>query len=135
MGKNILIIDDDPDVILYLETILRDHGYQTVAARNGLEGLEKTKSENPDLVLLDLMMPHKSGISLLAELKGDERLKGIPVIMVTGVAGETGIDLEAFLKRSSGKEGERHALNPEGYVEKPVDPEKLLELVSKLMDR
>jgi twitching motility two-component system response regulator PilH len=134
MPKKILIVDDDPDVILFIATILKDHGYQTVDATNGQEGLRMVHSENPDMVLLDLMMPEKSGIALLSELKKDEKLKKIPVIMVTGVAGETGIDLEAFLKRGSAKGAEDIALTPEGYVEKPVDPDRLIKLIKEFLD-
>jgi len=131
--KKILIIDDDPDVILFLETILQDHGYHSVEARNGREGWEMIKSEKPDLVLLDLMMPQKSGISLLTEMKEDEKMREIPVIMVTGVAGETGIDLESFLKRSAGTNAENKIQGPDGYIEKPIDPEKLIILIKELL--
>ncbi|RLB22055.1 MAG: response regulator, partial [Deltaproteobacteria bacterium] len=100
---------------------------------DGLEGLEATRSERPDLILLDLMMPQKSGISLLSELKQDEELKHIPVVMVTGVSGETGIDLETFFQRASQANDGAQPFKPDGYVEKPVDPDKLLELVKNLL--
>lgn len=134
MAKRILIIDDDPDVILFLATILQDHGYQTMEAQNGLEGLEMVNSKNPDLVLLDLMMPQKSGISFLREMKSNEHLKKIPVIMVTGIAGETGIDLGSFLKRNVGIGKDGKPLSPEGYIEKPVDPDKLITLMKELLE-
>lgn len=127
MGKKVLIIDDDPDVILFISTLLKDHNYETIDAYDGVEGLTKARTENPDLVLLDLMMPRRSGIAVLGEMKRDAQLRKIPIIMVTGVAGETGIDLEAFLKRSMGKGGP--AIRPDGYVEKPIDPEKLLNII------
>lgn len=133
MAKKILIVDDDPDVILFIATILKDYGYKTVDATNGQEGLKMVRSENPDMVLLDLMMPKKSGISFLTEVKKDERLKKIPVIMVTGVAGETGIDLESFLKRGTGKGDGDFPITPEGYIEKPVDPEKLITLIREFL--
>jgi CheY-like chemotaxis protein len=133
MAKKILIVDDDPDVILFIATILKDHGYQSVDATNGQEGLKMVHSENPDMVLLDLMMPQKSGIALLSELKKDEKLKKIPVIMVTGVAGETGIDLEAFLKRGTAKGAGDIPLIPEGYIEKPVDPDRLITLIKEFL--
>ncbi|MCG2776285.1 MAG: response regulator, partial [Desulfobacterales bacterium] len=78
MPKKILIVHDDPDVILFLSTVLKDHGYITVDASNGREGLERVKSDHPDLILLDLMMPQKSGIALLSDLKKDDALKEIP---------------------------------------------------------
>ena len=134
MGKKILIVDDDNDVILFLTTVLKDHGYQVMDARDGEEGLEKIKAEKPDLVLLDLMMPQKSGIALLADMKHDKRLSDIPVIMVTGVAGETGIDFASFLKKGSEKDPGVMPFSPEGYIEKPIDPEKLITLIKELVE-
>jgi len=133
MAKTILIIDDDPDAILFLSTVLKDHGYRTIDAHDGEEGLMKAKSELPDLILLDLMMPQKSGIALLSDLKEAPSLKEIPVIMVTGVAGETGIKLDAFFERSPNGEGGDDSLRTEGYIEKPVDPQKLLALVRRVL--
>ena len=133
MGKKILIVDDDSDVILFLSTVLQDQGYQTIDAQDGQEGLEMIRSERPDLVLLDLMMPEKSGISLLSDMKKDEDLKKIPVIMVTGVSGETGIDLESFLKRGPDRGGGTLPLGPEGYIEKPIDPAKLITLIKEFL--
>ena len=134
MPKIILIVDDDPDVILYMSTVLQDHGYHTIDAPNGQVGLEKVKSNHPDLILLDLMMPQKSGISLLSDLKNDANTRNIPVIMVTGVSGETGIDLESFLNKRSNGDPDSETLKPQGYIRKPVDPEKLLRLVKKALE-
>ena len=134
MPKKILIIDDDPDVVLFLSTVLQDHGYDTLNAPNGQEGLEKAKAELPDLILLDLMMPQKSGIALLSDLNEDDSLKMTPVIMVTGVSGETGIDLESFFQRSSTAGENDGVMRPQGFIEKPVDPEKLLRLVKKALE-
>jgi two-component system phosphate regulon response regulator PhoB len=133
MPKKILIVDDDPDIVLYLSTVLKDNGYYTIGATNGQEGLEMVKTEHPDLILLDLMMPKKSGISLLSDLKNDPDNRQIPVIMVTGVSGETGHDLESFFQGSPTGDQESKAMIPEGYLEKPVDPEKLLNMVKKLL--
>jgi CheY-like chemotaxis protein len=130
MPKKILIVDDDPDVILFLSTLLEDHGYQTITASNGRDGLRRTRSDCPDLILLDLMMPQKSGISLLSDLKRAAELKHIPVIMVTGVSGETGIGLESFFQKD--RPGDDRP-RPEGFIEKPVKPEKLLNLVKKTL--
>jgi CheY-like chemotaxis protein len=67
-------------------------------------------------------------------MKSDEDLKKIPVIMVTGIAGETGINLESFLKRNIGKGKGGKTLSPEGYIEKPVDPDKLIALMKELLE-
>ena len=133
MPEKILIVDDDPDVVLFLSTVLKDNGYMTGYASNGREGLERAKSDHPDLILLDLMMPQKSGIALLSDLKKDDALKAIPVIMVTGVSGETGIDLEAFFKKGGTGDPEQNTLKPEGYIEKPVDPQKLLKMIKEVL--
>jgi len=126
MPKRILIVDDDPDVVLFLATVLKDHGYETSEAPDGRVGLDKAVREQPDLILLDLMMPHKSGIALLVDLGRDEALRRIPVIMVTGVTGETGIDLNSFLNRDAGGDSARR---PEGYLAKPIDPDELIRAV------
>jgi twitching motility two-component system response regulator PilH len=133
MPKKILIVDDDPDIILFLSTALKDNGYHTMSATNGQEGLEMIKSEHPDLILLDLMMPKKSGLSLLSDLKKDSINRHIPVIMVTGVSSETGHDLASFFEGSTAGDEESKAMIPEGYLEKPVDPEKLLGMVKGLL--
>lgn len=133
MAKKILIVDDDKDVILFLSTVLQDKGYETVHALNGSSGLERAKAESPILILLDLMMPRKSGISLLADLKRDEKLKEIPVIMITGVSGETGIELESFFPKGEEKGLEETHPRPEGFLEKPVDPVELVSLVEEFL--
>jgi twitching motility two-component system response regulator PilH len=134
MAKKILIVDDDQDVIVFLTTLLQDKGYQVVHALNGRMGLDMANAEAPDLILLDLMMPQKSGISLLGDLKKDAHLKNIPVIMVTGVARETGINLESFFVKSEKKGKEARPLRPDGYLEKPVDPEKLITLIEEFFN-
>lgn len=134
MASRILIVDDDPDVTLFLTTILRDNGYATDEARNGVEAWERIQGSKPDLILLDLMMPQKSGIALLSDLQEQEAFRDIPVIMVTGVAGETGIDLDAFIHRSktsSDAPGPPHITQ---YLEKPVDPDRLLQCVREILN-
>ncbi len=133
MTKKILIVDDDKDVILFLSTVLQDKGYEAIHALNGRRGLEVAKAESPELILLDLMMPQKSGISLLADLKTDAKLKKIPVIMITGVSGETGIDLESFFRKSEETGVENMPPRPEGYLEKPVDAVALIRLIEEFL--
>jgi len=130
-SKKILVVDDDSDVVLFITTVLKDNGYQTIEAKDGLEGLEMAKAHQPDLILLDLMMPQKSGISLLNDLKEDSNFSTIPVIMVTGVSGETGVDLEAFFETRIKSQGTNSSIKPDGYLEKPIDINKLLTLIKK----
>ena len=133
VAKKILIVDDDEDVILVLSTVLQDKGYEAVHAMDGRRGLEVAKAESPELILLDLMMPQKSGISLLADLKKDAKLKKIPVIMITGVSGETGIDLESFFRKGDETDLETIPPRPDGYLEKPIDAVELVRLIEEFL--
>lgn len=127
MPKKILIVDDDPDVRLFLSTLLRDNGYDTVEASDGRAGLEKAASEAPALILLDLMMPRKSGIAMLSDLRSSDSLRDIPVILVTGISGETGMDLKGFLSRGD--------FVPAGVIEKPVESEELVRTVRETLGK
>jgi len=85
MTKKILIIDDDPAIVEFLEDLLQDAGFATVTAFNGGEGLDKLTSESPDLVTLDMDMPEKGGVLFYATLRKDEATRDIPVVIVSGV--------------------------------------------------
>lgn len=120
--KTVLIVDDEPDVLTYLSTLLEDHGYATTLAKDGEEALAKLKSGSPNLITLDISMPEKSGVKLYREIKEDSRWKKIPVIIVTGIS-------EDFQKFISTR---RQVPPPEGYLSKPIDQEEILELIRKL---
>ena len=129
-GKKILVIDDEADTVLYLETLLQDNGYDTVSANNGQEGFEKAISEKPDLVVLDVSMPEKSGMRFFKEIKSDPSLKAIPVIFVTGVTGFAGDKnaLKNFI-------GSRSSIpDPEGFFSKPIEREEFLKKVEEILD-
>jgi len=85
MAKKILIIDDDPAIVEFLEDFLQDNDFTTVTAFNGVEGLEKVKAETPDLITLDMDMPEKGGTLFYAGLRKDAGLKDTPVVVVSGV--------------------------------------------------
>ena len=127
--KKILIVDDEPDVVGYLEMLLQDHGYTTVSAADGNEALELVRSERPDLVTLDISMPEASGTRFYRELKGDAELGDTPVLIVTAVTGYGGdpYGYEKFLSRS------RLVPPPEGFFPKPIDRDRLLAEVDQLL--
>jgi CheY-like chemotaxis protein len=127
--KKILVLDDEPSVVAYLEALLQDNGYETVSAGDGREGMEKARSEKPDLITLDISMPQESGIRFYRDLKGDPELAGIPVVIVTGVTGYGGKP-EDFQKFISSR---KHIPPPEGFVPKPIDRDELLKGVSRLL--
>ena len=126
--KKIIIIDDDRDFVTFLTVFLEDNGYDTVAAYDGLEGIEKTRSERPDLVLLDITMPEKSGVAVYRALKEDERLKNIPVIMLSAIERKTFLHYLKFF----GSTPRLDSSEPEAYLEKPPETEELLGLVQRL---
>jgi len=127
--KKILIIDDEKDVITYLDTLFKNNGYDTISADNADDGIEKAKTEKPDLVSLDIVMPGKSGIKVYRTLRDDEELKRIPVIIVTAATGYRN-DPQEFKKFLSTR---RHYPPPDGFVPKPIDKEELIKEVKDLM--
>jgi two-component system phosphate regulon response regulator PhoB len=126
MAKKILIIDDEPDMVTFLCTLLEDNGYETVTAADGEEGLTKCKTEKPDLISLDLLMPNKTGIKMFRELRKDDEIKNIPVIMVTGFGKDDvpSMDFKDWIQK-------RAIRPPEAYIEKPVNKDVLLEAIRK----
>jgi CheY-like chemotaxis protein len=122
MAKTILIVDDEPDVLTYLSTLLEDHGYTTTTAKDGVEALTKVKAARPDLITLDISMPEKSGVKFYREMKEDASFKQIPIIIITGISD----DFQKFISTR------RQVPPPEGYLSKPVNPEEMLGLVKKL---
>ena len=120
--KRILIVDDEQDIRTYLSTLLGDHGYETVQAKDGEEALQKVQAEPMDLITLDISMPEMSGIKFFRTMKMDDRWKNIPIIVITGVS-------EDFKKFISSR---HHIPAPEGFVSKPINQEEILNLVCML---
>ncbi len=87
MDSEVLVVDDDVDVVHFLSRLLRDNGYSVRTAEDGVEALKRIQEQRPDLVLLDLQMPHETGTGLYRKLRGKKELQGIPVIVVSGLAG------------------------------------------------
>ncbi len=121
MSKKVLVVDDDPDVRLFNVTVVEESGYTPIEARDGEEGLKLVKSERPDLVILDVLMPRQSGIRLYRELKTDKSLKQIQVILLSGIAKKTFLRSQKALTEFGGES----VPEPEIYLEKPVEPEEL----------
>ena len=129
MGKNVLVVDDDPDVRLFSVTVLEENGYTPLEAANGEEGLTMIKDEKPDLVILDILMPRQSGIRLYRELKTDKSLKDVRVLILSGIAKKTFLRSQKALTEFGGEE----VPEPEIYLEKPVEPEVLAENIKKIL--
>ena len=147
MAKQVLVVDDDRNTVKYLSAVLSDHGYDPVAAYNGSEGLEKVTQAKPDLIVLDVMMPKKTGFVLFKQLKDDERYNEIPILMLTGVSGvlaelddhmeeiyERPYDgLREALRKKIREMREEGLVRPDMFVDKPVDPDAFINKVRQLI--
>ncbi|MBN2041790.1 MAG: response regulator [Spirochaetes bacterium] len=129
MNKKILIVDDDPDIITYTTTVLEENDYKPVIAKNGEEGMNLIKSENPDLIILDVLMPKQSGIKIYRELKTADSYKNIPVIIQSGIAKRTFLRSQEALTEFGGE----NVPEPDAYLEKPVEPDELIDSIKKLI--
>ena len=121
MAKKILIVDDEEDIAFSVERRLKAAGYEVICAEDGVEGLRRAQTENPDLILLDLMLPKMDGYKVCRLLKFDERYKRIPIIMVTARSQQEDI----ALGRETGAEA---------YMTKPFDSGALLDKIKELLD-
>lgn len=147
MAKQVLVIDDDQNTVKFLSAVLDEHGYDAVCAYDGNEGLQKVEQDKPDLIVLDVMMPKKSGFVLFKQLKRDGQYKDIPILMLTGVAGvldeleshkdetfERPYDsLREALKKTIQEMREEGLIKPEMFLDKPVDPDAFIAKVEKLI--
>jgi CheY-like chemotaxis protein len=127
--KKILVVDDEPGLVTYLETLLQDNGYATISATDSQAGFQLLKSERPDLVTLDISMPEKSGVRFYRDLKEDPELAKTPVIIITAVTGYGG-DPEPFKSFISTR---KQIPPPEGFIAKPVNQDELLKTVKDLL--
>ena len=122
-AKTVLVVDDEPDARDFLATVLQDNGFAATTAADGTEAMKALEQALPDLVTLDITMPEKSGVAVYRKLKEDDRFKGIPVIIITGVSD----DFRQFIS------SRRQVPPPEGYISKPVDHGQFLEMVRRLL--
>lgn len=123
----ILVVDDEPDMVEMIKAALEGAAYQVIAAYDGQEGVEKAKSEKPDAIILDIMMPVKDGFTACKELKGDPACRDIPVLILTGVSDHFA---DSRYAKSMGLE-----LDAEDYIDKPIDPKVLLARLQKLLKK
>jgi len=129
MSKKILSVDDDPDIIVFVKTVLEENGYTPLIAKNGETGLAMAKVEKPSLIILDVLMPKQSGIRMYRELKNDPELRDIPVIILSGIAKRTFLRSQEALTEF----GDEPVPEPSAYIEKPVDPQELAEIIARFV--
>ena len=122
MAYKILVVDDEPTIVRLMEFILAREGHEMVVAVNGEEALEKIKAQQPDLVLLDIMMPRIDGYEVAHILRADPATASLPIIMLSAKAQEEDI--------RKGVE-----VGVDEYVTKPFTPDFLVQVVTKYLQR
>jgi len=124
-APRVLIIDDEPDVSVYLTTILSQHGYEVETASSSEAAWAYLSQSTPQLVCLDVMMPRESGFSLYTRMKADARLRSIPVLIISGVAQAKDFDFREYVS-------DKAIPPPAGYFEKPIDVALFIETITSL---
>lgn len=127
--KRILVVDDELDMRTFLSTLLETSGYKPLVATDGLEGMKMARDLKPELIILDVMMPKEGGVQMYRELKTDDQLKHIPVIMLSAVAKKTFFHSQNMLNTYMGQS----VPEPEAYIEKPPEPEELFQMTKNLL--
>jgi len=147
MGKRVLVVDDDKNAVKFMSVMLEENGYEPVVAYDGREGLQKIGENKVDLIVLDVMMPKKTGFVLFKELKRKDEYKDIPILMLTAVAASlTELDaqeedtferpydsLRESLRKTIEEMRGSGEVRPDMFVDKPVDPEGFLKKVRELI--
>jgi len=123
----ILVVDDDPDILDAVTTVLATQPYEITTARDGVQCLEKLKEDPPDLIILDLLMPRMDGFAVVRELRENPQYPRVPILILTSVredASRRRYELETGLE-----------MDVQDYVEKPISPGELLHRVGKLLKK
>jgi two-component system, cell cycle response regulator DivK len=118
--QKILVVEDNELNLRLFCDILRVHGYEAEPVRDGREAVERARAFAPDLVIMDIQMPHISGLEIIEQLKGDETLRTIPIMAVTAYA-------------AKGDEDRIRDAGAEGYVSKPISVIRFVEAVRALL--
>jgi len=122
MAKRILIADDEPNIVISLEFLMKREGFEVLIANDGEEAVQRIRADRPDLVLLDVMMPRKSGFEVCQEIKSDPALADIRILMLTAKGRDTEV-------------AKGLALGADAYMTKPFATKELVERVRELLER
>lgn len=126
-AAKILIADDEQECIDFVREALADTPHEVLAAMDGEEALKVAREQNPQVIILDVQMPKLNGFEVFSKLRADEKLSGVPVIMLTGIAERTGF------KFDQKDMGEYMGTQPEAYVDKPIEPIVLKQTINRLL--
>lgn len=120
MGKKILVVDDDPTSLRLLELILSKEGYQVVSASNGLEALRKARTESPDLLILDVMLPGFDGLEVCHRLRSEPDMAKLPILMLSA-------------KQQKSDQDAASKVGANAFLPKPVNRTALLSKVAEFV--
>jgi len=120
MNERILVIEDDPGALRLAQYVLQYEGYEVLTATNGLAGLKKARSEQPDLVILDVMLPGVDGFEICHRLRAEPQTAQLPILMLSAKA--QAVDLAMGLK-----------VGADDYLSKPTDAAEIIRRVKKLL--
>lgn len=123
--KRILVVDDEPDLVMVIKKYLEDAGFQVETAYNGIEAIEKVHAMPPDAIVLDVMMPEKDGYETCAELKKDQKYSAIPIVLLTAVADHVSSTRYSHFDGMS--------TQADDYLPKPASAEDICESVKSLI--
>jgi two-component system alkaline phosphatase synthesis response regulator PhoP len=126
LQKRILVVDDEPDFAAIVQGNLEKEGFAVEIAYNGVEGLEKVKANPPDAIVLDVMMPEKDGYVVCKELKEDNALCNIPIVLLTAVASHV------TSTRYTHRDG--MATEADDYISKPASAEEITKSLKRLLN-
>jgi len=122
MGAKILVADDEPNIVISLEYLLKREGYTVLVARDGQEALDLIAQDRPDLVLLDVMMPRKSGFDVCQDLRCNDAYQGVKILMLTAKGRDTDV-------------AKGMALGADAYVTKPFATRELVQKIAEMLSR
>ena len=131
VNKKVLVVDDEPDMRIFVSNLLDSDGFVPITAKDRTEGFKKAITENPAVIILDMMMPGESGIQMYRDLKREKKLKHVPVIMLFTIDRETFCKL--YIVRGSPLN--KVTLKPDTFLEKPLEVKDLINLVRTLITK
>ena len=121
MSKTILIVDDEPNIVLSVEYLMKREGYEVMTANDGQAALEMVSGTKPALLILDVMMPRKNGFEVCSEIRADPALSGLPILMLSAKG------REAEVKKGL-------SLGADAYITKPFSTHDLVDKVKQLLE-
>ena len=122
MNKKILIADDEQNIVISLEFLMKREGFEVLVANDGEEAIRRIRADQPDLVLLDVMMPKKSGFEVCQEIRSDPEMAGVRILMLTAKGRDTEV-------------AKGLALGADAYMTKPFSTRELVDKVRSMLEQ